>query len=45
MTQAGTLLLNPGSVYANWDRPERTCAILTLPACDLPCTILIRGGG
>jgi putative phosphoesterase len=27
----GTVMVNPGSVYGNRDRPERTCGILTLP--------------
>lgn len=27
----GKIMINPGSIYGNRDRPERTCGILTLP--------------
>jgi len=30
----GHLLLNPGSIYSNRNREERTCAVLSLPDCD-----------
>ena len=30
----GTHLLNPGSIYSNRNREERTCAVLNLPDCD-----------
>ncbi len=29
----GKVLINPGSIYGNRDRPERTCGVLLLPAC------------
>lgn len=28
------IIINPGSIYGNRDRPERTCGILSLPACE-----------
>ncbi len=28
------ILINPGSIYGNRDRAERTCGILSLPECD-----------
>lgn len=30
----GKYLINAGSIYGNRNRPERTCAILTLPDCQ-----------
>jgi putative phosphoesterase len=31
---AGKILINPGSIYGNRDRSERTCGILSLPDCS-----------
>ena len=29
-----TIMINPGSIYGNRDRDERTCGVLTLPNCS-----------
>ena len=29
----GKVILNPGSIYGNRDRQERTCGVLSLPDC------------
>lgn len=33
VTYKDTLMINPGSIYGNRDRAERTCGVLTLPDC------------
>ena len=33
ITVEGKLMVNPGSIYGNRDRPQRTCGVLTLPDC------------
>lgn len=33
ITYKNTLMINPGSIYGNRDRAERTCGVLTMPDC------------
>jgi putative phosphoesterase len=33
VTYDDVLMINPGSIYGNRDRKERTCGVLTLPEC------------
>ena len=33
VTYDNTLMINPGSIYGNRDRKERTCGVLSLPEC------------
>ncbi|MBC7871805.1 MAG: metallophosphoesterase family protein [Chitinophagaceae bacterium] len=30
----GKTIINPGSIYGNRDREERTCGVLSMPTCD-----------
>lgn len=34
ITFKNTLMINPGSIYGNRDRNERTCGVLTVPDCE-----------
>lgn len=40
----GKIIVNPGSIYGNRNRDERTCGILSLPECDFSLYDIVRGG-